>query len=296
MQPVTNQTEAGSAKLLMAAAMCIYGSIGLFRRAIPVSSASLAMCRGLIGVTVLLLYTRISGKASDRQAIRANRIKLLVSGALIGFNWILLFEAYNYTTVAVASLCYYMEPVLVILLSPLVLGERVSRAKLLCVAVTLAGMVLVSGITRTGFTGGREMIGVALGLGAAALYAVVVLLNKKLSPISPYDQTIWQLASAGIVLIPYLLLTGDQTLLTAAPTTLGLILLVGVVHTGIAYAMYFGSMQGLRAQTIALYSYIDPILAIFLSVLILREPLSFTEGIGAVLVIGAMLAGEFVKA
>ena len=182
----------------------------------------------------------------------------------------LLFEAYNHTTVATATLCYYMQPTMVTLLSPLLFHERLTPRRLLCALAAVVGMVFVSGVA-DGNTGG-DVTGILLGLGAAALYASVIILNKLAPRGNAYGRTIVQLASAAACLIPYLLLTHVD--LTAAFTSLqprGLIMLliVGVVHTGLAYALYFGSMQGMKAQSIAVLSYIDPVSALILSALLL---------------------------
>ena len=273
-------------------AVVIFGTIGIFRRFIPLSSAMLAMVRGLVGVLFLLLIMAIIRKRPDGHAIRRNLALLLISGALIGFNWILLFEAYNYTSVATGTLCYYMAPVFVVFASPFVLRERLTWRRLLFSLVALIGMVLVSDILRVGFSDLSELKGVFLGLGAAVLYATVILLNKKLKDISAYDRTVVQLSAAFVVLVPYVFLTEDVTAISPTPLSIILLLVVGVIHTGLAYALYFGSMDKLPAQTVALYSYIDPILAVLLSALFLKETMSIGGVIGAILILGATMASE----
>lgn len=279
-------------RIALMGAMCIFGTVGILRRYIDLPSSVIALVRGAVGVVFLLCLTAIMGKKTDRAAIRKNLGILLLSGAFIGFNWILLFEAYCYTSVATATLSYYMAPILVVLASPIVLKERLTGKKLACVGVALVGMVLVSGVVQTGFSGLSELKGVALGLGAAVLYASVVLLNKKLGEISAYDKTIVQLAAAAVVLLPYTLLTEDMSALHVDTLGLVLLLVAGVVHTGAAYALYFGSMKDLPAQTVALYSYIDPILAVVLSAVFLREPMTIGGMVGAVMILGAAFFSE----
>lgn len=274
------------------AAMSIFGTIGIVRKFIPYPSSFVALVRGVIGTAFLLCVLLLSRKKPDRSAIGKNALLLLLSGSAIGFNWIFLFESYNYTSVATATLCYYLAPILVILASPLVLKEKLTGKKALCAAVALMGMVLVSGVTETGFGGMAEFRGILFGLAAAVLYASVMLMNQKLTGIGAYDKTIAQLGVASVVLLPYVLLTEDVSAMqfTAAPVIL--LTLAGVVHTGIAYWLYFGSMGSLKAQTVALYSYIDPILAIVLSMLVLKEPMSLAAGIGAVMILGAAYVSE----
>lgn len=286
------ENSTRGARLSLTLSMFIFGTIGIFRRYIPLSSGLLAMTRGIIGALFLLLLVTAKRQKFDQKAIRENLWLLIISGALIGFNWILLFEAYRYTTVATATLCYYLAPTFVMLASPLVLRERLTPRKLCCVAVSLAGMVLVSGVVDTGFSGGVEFRGVLFGLGAAALYASVILLNKCLGPIPAYDKTILQLTSAAVVLIPYVLFAEKGGITGVTPFVVIMILVVGIVHTGAAYALYFGSMTSLKAQTVAIFSYIDPVVAVILSALFLKEAMTVSGVIGAVLILGAALWGE----
>ena len=272
--------------------MVIFGTIGIFRRYIPLSSSVLAMMRGFIGCAFLLAYVHIRGIGLDKDGIRKHFFVLALSGAAIGVNWILLFEAYRYTTVAVATLCYYMAPVLVILASAL-MGERLSLKKLICVAIAIGGMVLVSGVLDAE-AGAQQGKGIAFGLGAALLYASVILLNKRLSGVQTYDRTIIQLGAAAVTLVPYTIATGAGFTAESGSMALviGMLALVGVVHTGVAYALYFGSMKALSAQTVALMSYIDPVVAIILSWLVLGETMGGAQAAGALLVLGATLVSE----
>lgn len=277
-------------KFSLVGAMVIFGTIGLIRRHIDLPSSFIALARAVIGAGFLAAILALRRQKPDFAAIGKSALPLVLSGAFLGFNWVFLFESYRYTTVATATLCYYMAPILVILASPL-LKERLSPRKLLCVAAALAGIVLVSGAADSGI-GTENAAGILFGLAAAAFYACVMLLNKKIRVPSAYDKTIVQLSVAALVLVPYVLLTEDMSAITFTPLSAGLLLTAGVVHTGIAYALYFGSMGTLPAQTVALYSYIDPVLAIFLSALLLGEPMTPLTALGAVLVLGAAFLGE----
>ena len=271
--------------------MVIFGTIGIFRRYIPLPSSLVAMTRGLTGMLFLLLVMLLRRRSMNRAAVRRKLGMLCLSGAAIGVNWILLFEAYNYTSVATATLCYYLAPMFVILASPLVVGERLTAKKLICVLAALLGMVFVSGVLEAG-GGSSDLKGVLLGLGAAVLYASVVLMNKQLGDVPAWDRTIVQLGSSAAVLLPYVLLTEDVGALSFTPGTLALLMVVGVVHTGMAYAMYFGSLMQLKAQTAAILSYIDPVVAVLLSAVLLKERMSLLSGLGAVLVLGAAIVSE----
>jgi RarD protein len=224
--------------------------------------------------------------------MKGKLLPLLLSGIALGFNWILLFESYRHTTVSTATLCYYLAPILVILLSPVVLKETLTGKQLVCAAAALVGTVLVSGVATTGFSGIKDSKGILFGLGAAALYATVMLLNKSLADIRVYDKTIIQLSVAACALLPYTLLTENLAGIQIAPGVLLLLLVAGILHTGVAYWLYFGAIPHLPGQTVALYSYLDPIIAIILSTVVLKEPMSVSAMIGAVLILCAAFFSE----
>ena len=282
-----------SARLPFAASMLIFGTIGLLRRFIDLPSGVIACFRGLLGCVLLLLLQRLRGKRPDGASIRRHLLPLLISGGMIGFNWMLLFEAYRYTSIAVATLCYYTAPVMLILASPFVFHERLTARQLICVALAACGMVLVSGVLDGGALPDGTLTGIALAIGSAVLYAAITAVNRKsLSRMDAYDKTIVQLGASGVVMVPYLALTGGFSGLHLTALSAGLMLLVALTHTAIPYAMYFGAMVRLPTQTVALMSYLDPITALILSALVLHEPLSPAGLAGAVLVLGSTILSE----
>ena len=284
--------KESSARMSLILAMIIFGTIGIFRKYIPLSSGIVAWVRGVLGVAFLLIFIKMKKINMDWNSIRAHLKILLISGGLIGMIWVLLFESYRYTSVAVATLCYYMAPIFVMTVSPFVLKEKMTVKKAVCVFVALLGMVFVSGVLDGGISDLSELKGILFGLGAAAFYATVIMMNQKLKKVPTYDKTIMQLGTAAVILIPYILLVEDLATVTLTPLIIIMLIIVGVVHTGIAYALYFGSMNELRAQTVALFGYIDPIVAIILSALFLKEPMTVYSAIGAVLVLGATMISE----
>lgn len=289
---------------MLIGSMVIFGTIGIFRRFIPVSSPMLAFVRGAMGAGFLLLIHlcqrtirkhkepafSLEQISSDSQlSLWKKFIWFGIPGGMIGLNWVLLFEAYRYTSISVATLCYYMAPTLVILCSPLVIGEKLTIKKLVCALTAVFGMVLISGIA------GGELVsfqGILLGLGAAALYAAVILINKKAPDADVYEKTMIQLGAAAIFLLPYLLLGNAFSLKGLDPAGGFLLIVVGIVHTGVAYALYFGSIRSLKAQTVAILSYMDPVVALLLSWFILKEPFSVHSLLGAVLILGSTLISE----
>lgn len=286
------QKKEISSRNALILAMCVFGTVGIFRRYIDLPSSLIALVRGVIGTAFLFGYLLIRRKKLDRSAIAKNFPLLLISGAAIGFNWIFLFEAYCYTSVATATLCYYLAPILVILGAPFVVGEKLTMKKGLCAAAALIGMVFVSGILEADFSGLSEMKGVLFGLAAALLYASVILMNKKMAPIPALDKTVFQLAFASLALLPYVLFTVPFDALSLSVPAACFLFIMGAVHTGIAYLLYFGSMGSLKAHTVALFSYIDPVLAVLLSALLLHEPLTAAGMVGAAMILGAACFSE----
>lgn len=277
---------------MLIASMAIWGSLGLFRRAIPLPSSVLAFVRGVAGSLFLILFVKARGGRVDAGMTRKQIAWFGTAGAIMAFNWILLFDAYNYTSVAVATLCYYMMPVFVTLASALLFGEKLTARKLLCVAVCVAGMLLVTGVAEGDAPTGSEIRGIVMGLAAAVLYSTVVLMNKKMPGMDAYEKTIVQLIGAAVIMVPYILVTEDVTALSLDGRGALMLFIVAAVHTGIAYALYFGCMDDLKAQTVAIFSYVDPIVAVLLSAFVLGEPLSALGVLGVVLVLGAAVVSE----
>ena len=284
--------EQGGGKLKITVSMLIFATIGLLRRAMPYSSAMISFFRGFLAMLILIALRFFNRSGLDKDAIRKNFLPLFVSGAMIGINWILLFEAYRFTTIAVATISYYMAPVFTIIASAIILKEELTLRKTICVAAALLGMVFVSGVMETGISGIK---GVLLSLGAALLYSGDVIINKKVKGVDGIDRTIIQMGAAAIAVLPYWLLTDNLSAIELSPKPILLLLAACVICTALPYYLYFTAIQVVPAQTAAILSYIDPIVAVLLSALLLKESMSALTLIGVILVIGAALVSETSK-
>ena len=271
--------------------MLIFGTIGIMRRLIPLSSSLLAFTRGILGGTYLVIYMAITKRKGEKTE-RKDMLLLILTGAFIGLNWVFLFESYNCTTVSTATMCYYMQPVFVMILSPIFLKEKLTLRKALCALVSVVGMLFVSGVFGGAAITESDTKGIVYGLLAAFLYASVIILNKKTGKVDAYRKTAVELFAASVTILPYLLLTGDFTSVSLSLSSVLLVLVVGVFHTGIAYTMYFGSMKSLPAGSVAMLSYIDPVSALILSSLILGEKMTLPGWIGAGMIILSALVSE----
>lgn len=273
-------------------AMLIWGSLGLVVRQINLPSAQIVLWRAILGGGFLFLLLLMRREPVDKKMLQKSLPLLLCSGGVMGLNWVLLFEAYRYTTVSAATLAYYCAPVIVTLAAPIVLKEKLTWPKLLGVCGAMAGMVLIGG---AGAGGQNPAKGILCGLSAAAFYAAVMLMNKFVKGLSGLVTTVVQLFGAGVVMLVYITVTGTAD--WSIPTGAGLVCLitVGFLHTGVALWMFFSALRVLPAQTSALLSYIDPASALVFSALFLHEPMGPAQIAGAVLILGGAAFGELYK-
>ena len=279
-----------SPRLMLIMSMVIFGTLGIFVRKIPVSSGELALYRALLAAILIGIFLLVTGQSIPWKSIKREVPLLLISGAAMGINWILLFEAYNYTTVSVATLSYYFAPVIVTALCPIIFKEKLTLKQIICFVMSSVGLVLITGIG--GEAKGNNLVGILFGLGAAVFYASVILLNKFIKNVEGIHRTFLQFLSAIVVLVPYVIFTSGVNVFTLNFEGWANLLIVGLVHTGITYCMYFSSLKELTGQKAAILSYIDPLVAVFISVTVLKETMGAMQIIGGALILGFTLLNE----
>lgn len=277
-------------RLMLITSMTIFGTLGLFVRNIPVSSGELALYRAVLAALLIAVFLLLT-----KQRIPFSRIKkevplLLASGIAMGINWILLFEAYKYTTVSVATLSYYFAPVIVTVVCPVLFQEKLTGKQILCFVMSTIGLVLITGIGEVG--SGSDFVGILFGLGAAVFYATVILLNKFIKNVEGIHRTFLQFLAAIVILVPYVILTSGVTLGSLDGIGWINLLIVGLVHTGVTYCLYFSSLKELPGQKAAILSYIDPLVAVLISVTVLGEAMTLWQVIGGMLILGFTLWNE----
>lgn len=269
--------------------MAIFGTIAPFVRNIPVSSGELALYRAVLAAVMIGLFLLVTKQKISFANMKKEVPLLLASGIALGVNWILLFQAYRYTTVSMATLSYYFAPVIVTAVCPILFKEKLTGKQLVCFVMSTVGLVLITGF---GSAGRRDLIGILFGLGAAVFYAGVVLLNKFIQNVDGIHRTFLQFLAAAVVLTPYVMLTDGVTLGSLDMAGWGNLLIVGIVHTGVTYCLYFSSLKDLPGQKAAILSYIDPLVAVLVSVLFLGEGLTLWQAIGGGLILGFTLWNE----
>ncbi|MFR4478856.1 MAG: DMT family transporter [Fusobacterium sp.] len=280
-------------KLMNLSAMLIFGTIAIFVRNIELTSKEIAVLRGVIGSIFLLGVMLFSKEKTSFSAIKKNLPILVLSGLGVGANWIFLFEAYKYTTVSIATLSYYCAPIFVTIMAPIILKEKISLIKFLCVCTAMIGMLCIVGTNKGSIGEGyNHFLGIIYGLTAAVGYASVILMNKFIKGLKGVETTVTQLVFASILLLPYMMVTSGFDFSKMTGISWGYMIFLGVVHTGFAYALYFSSLKELKGQTIAVLSYIDPITAVLISALFLGEQLTMFQIIGGVLILGSTFISE----
>lgn len=280
-----------TARLMLLVSMAIFGTLGLFVRHIQVSSGELALYRAIMATSLIGGYLLITGNKIPFQTIKKDIPFLILSGMAMGINWMLLFEAYKYTTVSIATLSYYFAPVIVTLVCPILFKEKMSVKQVVCFVMSTLGIVMITGIGDVS-TSGTNIIGILFGLGAAMFYATVILVNKFIKTVEGLHRTFLQFVAAIIILVPYVAATSGINLGLLDTIGWGALLVVGIVHTGITYCLYFSSLNELPGQKVAILSYIDPLVAIIISVTLLGERMTVMQVIGGALILGFTLWNE----
>lgn len=280
-----------SPRMMLIISMTVFGTLGLFVRNISVSSGELALYRAILAAFLIAAFLLITKQRIPFGEIKREVPLLLLSGVAMGFNWILLFEAYKYTTVSVATLSYYFAPVIVTAACPVLFKEKMSAKQWICFFMSTLGIVLITGPGELSEKS-NHLLGIAFGLGAACLYAAVILLNKFIKKVEGIHRTFLQFIAAILVLIPYVGFTSKITLSGLDGKGWVCLLIVGLIHTGVTYCLYFSSLKELPGQKAAILSYIDPLVAVLVSVLILGEKMSAMQAVGGALILGFTLWNE----
>ncbi|KEQ22259.1 DMT family transporter [Paenibacillus tyrfis] len=278
-------------KIYFILSMLIFGAVGVFAKYIDLAASEIALFMSLIGSLFLFIICIGTKQNISWQTMKKNAPILLLSSIALSGNWIFLFQSYKETTIANAALSYYFAPVLVIVLSPIVLKEKLSLKKAICVGTALLGLLLI--VQSGGNEGaGHHLLGIVYGLIAAAFYAILTLTNKFIRSMNGLESTLSQLLLSSVWLIPYVLMTEGFELFRISGNSMVLILILGVLHTGVGFYLFFSGMRGLEGQSIAVLSYIDPVASLLISAFVIGERMTFVQMLGAVLLLGSTFISE----
>ena len=273
--------------------MASFGCLGPILRNITLPVSVTVCLRAWLAAIAIIGFIIISRQPISRDNIRACYKPILACGILLAADWIGLFTAYQYTTIATATICYYIVPILVLLASPFVLGEHFTLRHAVCTFIAFCGMALVSGAVENGLPSLSEIKGILFALFGAIAYAGIILINKKYPVGTAYLRTSGQLLIAAIISTPYILLTNDINTLSFTLNNILLLTVLGVGLTAITYIAYFHLILNIPIPTIAVFSYADPVTAVLISICFLGEPITLTGLIGSIMIITAAIAAEF---
>ncbi|MFB8374560.1 DMT family transporter [Paenibacillus taichungensis] len=278
-------------KLYFLLSMIIFGAVGVFAKYIDLSSSKIALFLSLIGAVFLLFIFVFRKQKISWVIVRKNAFVLFIAGIALSGNWIFLFQAYKETTISNAALSYYFAPVLVIMFSPLVLKEKLSLKKVMCIIGALLGLFLILQNSTMESTG-NHLLGIGYGLIAAGFYAVLTMANKFIRGMDGLTITLLQLGLSLLLLIPLVLFTEGFNFSSLTWRPIFVIFLLGILHGGIGFYMFFTGMKGLKAQSIAVLSYVDPLTSLMISAFIIREGMTVQQLIGAAFLLGSIWIGE----
>lgn len=286
-------TKHISSKSKIIIAMLIWGTIGIFVKNINLTSIEIAFFRASIGSIVLLFVAILNKEIIDKKLLKENAFLLILSGIALGINWTMLFQAMKYTSISNATLSYYFAPIFMVLFSAIVLKEKISMKNISCMMLALLGLfMLLKAGESDSINNYNHTRGIIFGLLGAILYAIIVILNKFIKGLSPIQITLSQLAISTIVLLPIVARNGIENLKNLSVNVWFLIIILGAIHTGFAYLLYFPSLKDVEAKAIAIISYIDPITAIIISAIVLKEPMTSIQMLGGVLILSSAYINE----
>ena len=272
-----------NSKLKIIISMIAFGTISIFVKGITLPSSEIAFYRAVIALLVLSIFMIFNREYFQIESLKNNWFKLFISGLAIGFNWIFLFEAYNYTSVAVATLCYYFAPIVVVVASSIIFKEKLSLKQILCFLGSTTGLIFI--ISYSTGTEKSDVKGILFGLGAALLYSTVILLNKSMKDINGISRTVFQFVAAVMTLMPYVGITSGFNIYSLSNLGLINLFILGAFHTGIVYVLYFSSISKLKGQEVAIFSYLDPLVAVLISILWFGETITSIQLIGGLLIL-----------
>ena len=271
--------------LEMIAAMLISGTIGWFVLVSGQSVIDVVFWRCVVGGAMLLLVCRALGLLRAELLGRRVLTLAVVSGVAIVGNWLLLFASYSKASIAISTAVYNVQPFMLVGLGALFLGERITLVKLAWLVVAFLGMLaIVSAHGDTGASGENYLLGIALALGAALLYAVAALIVKRLSGTPPHLIALIQLLTGILMLAP---LAGYQ--LPERPQAWASLATLGILHTGVMYMLLYSAIQKLPTALTGALSFVYPIAAIIVDWLAFDHRLGALQwlGVAAILLAAA---------
>jgi drug/metabolite transporter (DMT)-like permease len=269
--------------LVVAACALSWGVIGVIVRELPMPALT------IVGFRVLLSAVSVAAIVVAMRRLdllRPPPWPVMALGALLAVHWGLYFLAIKHTSVASAVLITYAGPIMIALLAPLLIRERVPPASIAALAVSAAGIALISLAGGDGEAAVRP-VGVALAVGAAVSMAVLVVLLKRYAAVAdPLTVVVYLDGTATVLLWPALVFP-DYAL---SAQSIAYLLVLGVLLTGLSGFLYVLALRVVPATTVGILSYMEPVSAAVLAALLLGEPLTAAVIAGGAAIVAAGVA------
>lgn len=281
--PATPDTAGRAAVVRLAAGNLLLGTLGVFIVESGQGAVTVAFYRCLVGAAAMALYCRAAGVPVLAGLDRRILALAVLTGALMAGNWVLFAAAVGHIGIALATIVFHVQPFLVVLLGALVFGERLTPARLAWVALAFAGLLAAIGpeILAPGEAYGW---GIACALGGAFLYAWVTLLARRLPTVKGPALTLVQ-CLVGVPLLALLGPTAPAALGEAWPWLAG----IGLIHTGLVYALIYGALPGLATPVIAVLTLLYPASAVLVDGLVYGHFVDLAQAGGLALIVAASL-------
>jgi len=268
--------------LLVISSMLVWGSIGIFVRYIDQPPEVIVFFRVFIAFIALVILRLIKKKDNLSNKLSFKEYSILsMSGLFISLNWLFFFRAIKVTTIASATMSYYMAPVIVTVLSVFLLKESINKKTLIAVGLSFSGIILMTSMGAQK-SNDFNITGVGYGVIAAFFYALVTISVKKLREVPSHKISLFQMAISSLIFLPAI-----RQMKTFNALSWTLMIIVGVIHTCIALNLYFEGIKRIKVQHVGVLSYIDPLGAVILAGIFFNERPEVTTLIGGGLILSA---------
>lgn len=266
--------------------LLLFGSNGVVASFIDLPSHYIVLWRSILGGLMLTGLFFLTGNRITCHRHKKDLLFVILSGAAMAADWLLLFEAYSRIGVSLGMIINYCGPVVVILFSAFIFKEKITVKTIFALGFALSGAILISW---QGANSGIDKLGLILAALSAFAYAAMVIFNKLSKEIKGTENATIQLLSTMVIVTVYVTLKHGLHFVIPSKSIFP-VLWIGLLNTGLGCYFYFSSLSSLPAQTVAVFGYLEPLSAVFFSVLILQERMLLLQIIGSTLIlIGTIL-------
>lgn len=253
------------------------------------SPTTVAWGRITLGAAVLFVVLRRQGGQVPRDRVMLRHFALTaVAGTMLPFS--LLAWAEQDITSALTAVLNGSTPLFTALFSALALSERLRPLQLAGLAVGITGVALAVDLG-TSDLHGSSLTGALAAVGAGCCYGIAfVYIKRNLTGVPPLVAATGQLTAGAILLAPVALATSIIEGISLTPSRVAAVALLGVVGTGIAFALNYRVIGELGATRASLVTYLVPVVAVIVGVVVLSEPFEWRLVVGAALTICGIAA------